>query len=369
MGKISALFLMTLVAVLTLSGCNLASNTNDMSETDVYALSVFSMGELLGSNQEASPMRLTAASTLETEPVVTDTDPVLEKYLAMMETFLNSGAPIEASTAASDREGYAFMTIYQVKDLLGATISYTIYFNEILPEVVVDEPEDTEIPEPETDETTIQADQSRQRERNHEHDGMFEDDSEDEIVYELEGLLVVDGIEYTIVGRKEVEEDETEIKFIAFTDMDNFIRISYKTEENEQKFNLIQRVDGQIVQRTSIEVDSEDGEEKVMLTYQTGTQIARYSFKKVDNENYDIFIKYDIREAGSVVERGMIKIKISIDEVTGETSYTYQIVGERKGHDFEGEKGFGRNHHGEYMKPNGDSDDTRGGRGGFGFRQ
>ncbi|MCU0104655.1 lipoprotein [Acholeplasma vituli] len=357
MRKISALFLLTLVAVLTLSGCNLASNTKDISEQDVYALSVFSMGELLGSSQTSTTIQLTAASTLEEEPITTDTDPVLEKYLAMMETFLNSGAPIQANTTVSDREGYAFMTVYQVRDLLGGIVSYTIYFNEILPEVVEDEPIETDEPEVETpeteaplqsDEATIQSVRAQQRDRNHEHDGMFEDESDDEIVYELEGLLIVDDIEYRIVGRKEIEDDETEIKFVAFTDMDNFIRISYKTEENEQKFVLVQRVDGQVVQRTSIKVDSEDGESKVMLTYQTGTQIARYSFKEVDNENYDIFIKYDIREAGSIVERGMIKIKITVDEETGETNYTYQVVGERKGHTFEGEKGFGRNHHGDY---------------------
>lgn len=341
MRKISVLVALIMVSLLTLSGCNLAAPSNEMTEQNVTALSIFSMGELLGQTQTTAPMqavRTTAES--EEDPIETETDPVLEKYLALMETYLNPNGPMVVQTIASDREGFAWMTTYEVKDLLGDAIIYTVYYNEteIVPEV--------ETPETEENEPEAQP-AMRQGDRNREHDDLFEDDDSSAVFYELEGLLLVGETEYTIIGRKKIEDNETVYQFVALTDAFNFIRIGYKTDEEGQRFTLVQRVDGKIVQRTIIKVESTVSETKVMLTYQTDSQIARYQFKLVENEDYDIQIKYDIRTLGAEVERGMIKINILVDEITGETSYSYQIIGERQGQPFNQFRGIGRGHYGQ----------------------
>lgn len=334
-----------------LVGCNLAQQTITYSENDVYALSMVSMGDVLAQAQvsQTSTAMDTTDEPVVDEPVVdpvTDTDPVLEKYLLMVETFLNSSAPLQVIIQASDRIEYAFMSVYQAKDALGQTVEYAVYYNEV--EIApVTEPETEDETDDASDETAALVErQSRGGDRNQDHDDLFDDEDGDEITTELEGLLIVNGIEYTLLGRQEVEGDETEYKFIALIDELNFIRISYKTEDSEQKFNFVQMTDGVIINRTSIKVENEDGESKVMLKYQTDTLEARYTFKYADNEDYDLFIQYEIDQDGEEIERGMIKITINVDELTGETTYTYQIVGERHGHGFGKDDEIERGHHG-----------------------
>jgi hypothetical protein len=356
MKKIGLTAVMMFLLITGLFGCNLSKQVITYSENDVYSLSIVSIGEVLAQTQ-ATQVSHTMETTDEpvTEDPVTDTDPVLEKYLLMVETFLNSSAPLSVIQQASDRVEFEFMSIYQAKDDLGNIVDYIVYYNEveILPEVEdeTEEPSETE---------DLQAPNERRTRggRNHDHDDLFDDEQDDKIVTELEGLLIVNGIEYTLLGRKEVKVDETEYKFIALIDELNFIRISFETEDDEQKFKFVQVTDGVIVNRTSIKVETEGGESKVMLVYQTETLEARYSFKYADNEDYDLFIKYEIDQAGSEIERGMIKITILEDELTGETTYSYQIVGERDGHAFGKDKEIGRGHHGQ-----GKDDDDRNGHG------
>jgi hypothetical protein len=359
MRKFGLMVAMMFLLITGLVGCNLSSQTISYSENDVYSLSILSMGEVLAQSQ-VTQVSTSMETTDEpvTEDPVTDADPVLEKYLLMVETFLNSSAPLTVIEQASDRVEYQFMSIYQAKDALGNIVDYTVYYNEveIIPEIE-DETEEAAETEEETETEDAQEPNERRTRggRNHDHDDLFDDEENDEIVTELEGLLIVNGIEYTLLGRKEVEDDETEYKFIALIDELNFIRISFKTEDNEQKFNFVQMSDGVIINRTSVKVEIEDGESKVMLVYQTETLEARYSFKYADNEDYDLFIKYEIDQDGEEVERGMIKITINVDEITGESTYTYQIVGEREGHAFGKDKEIGRGHHGQDR----DDDDDR----------
>jgi hypothetical protein len=365
MKRISLALLLTLVALVGLAGCGMTNGVTPLTEDDVYSLSIISVGDLLAQSQvNTTSSSMSVETDLETDPVtdepVTETDPVLEKYLLMVETFLNSSAPLNVITAASDRIEYAYMTTYETKDVFGEIVSYTIYFNEVIIEAV--EPEDeTEDPvETENESTTASVNENKHGDRNRDYDHLFDDENEDVIETELEGLLIVNGVEYILLGRREVKENETEYKFIALIDELNFIRISYESEDDEQKFKFVHMVDGVIVNRTSIKVENENVESKVMLVYQTETIEARYSFKYVDNEDYDLFIKYEIDENGSEVERGMIKIKINVDEVTGETTYTYQIVGERQGHGFGKDHEFERGHHGQSNDSKGQDDKNEG---------
>jgi hypothetical protein len=351
MKRIGLTALMMFLLFTGLVGCNLSKQMIKYSENDVYSLSIISMGDVLAqtqSNQVSTSMETTDEPV--TEDPITDTDPVLEKYLLMVETFLNTSAPLAVIEQASDRVEYQFMSIYQAKDALGNIVNYTVYFNEV--EIA------SEIEDEIEDETENQMPNQRHNRggRNHDHDDLFDDEENDEIVTELEGLLIVNGTEYTLLGRKEVEGNEIEYKFIALIDELNFIRISFETEDDEQKFKFVQMTDGVIINRTSIKLETEDGESKVMLVYQTETLEARYSFKYADNEDYDLFIKYEIKQQGSEIERGMIKITILVDEVTGETSYTYQIVGQRNGHAFGKDNEIGRGHHGHGRDDDKDND-------------
>ena len=131
MKRISLAVLLTFVSLIALAGCGLSNGVTPLTENEVYSLSIISAGDLLAQSQANSTSgTLSVETDTETDPVteepVTDADPVLEKYLLMVETFLNSSAPLNVVTAASDRIGYDFMSTYETKNILGEIVSYTI---------------------------------------------------------------------------------------------------------------------------------------------------------------------------------------------------------------------------------------------------
>ena len=90
---------------------------------------------------------------------------------------------------------------------------------------------------------------------------------------------------------------------------------------------------------------------KVHLTYKNETESATYMFKVADDESYDIMVRYEIKTGNELVEYGHAKIYIHTDEVTGETSYTYELVGNRGGHEHHYDDEIDRGHkHGEDHK-------------------
>jgi hypothetical protein len=132
---------------------------------------------------------------------------------------------------------------------------------------------------------------------------------DDEIESLISGVIIVDGVEYTLTGTKEEEEEEYEYDLIASLDDENYITIKYEVEEEsvseiEKEFEYERFVDKQLVYRMEIEFEvEEDSEREITIKLLDGDFESEYSFESelVDGRE-EIKIEYKTSRAGVVVE-------------------------------------------------------------------
>jgi hypothetical protein len=317
--KTLALISMLFIAVLVVSGCTTKTNT-PVTEAfvftkteDVYAFSAVSTTSLLQENLVSNISTLNYGSAVRPNvhlmSETTDTPAVegemdeLNKYLNMMEKFLGNNNGLTVENAVSDRPEYQTKLVYTTKDLLGNDVLYTIYYNEVA---------DTETTEEDNEHTSTV----------------------------LTGLMIINGTEYALEGRKEFEDGEQKVTMISKVDNDNYVKVTNKTEDNEQKFQYEVKVNGIITNRTEVKVETEDDEIKTVLKFVEGDAKGEYSFKQETEDGVQIIkIKYEIKNAlGN--ESGEIKIYVTVDATTGETSYEYRVKDDRedKEHTYEHER-------------------------------
>jgi hypothetical protein len=307
------------IAAFVVSGCT-SSQNNPAAEAfvfekteDVYAFSAVSTTSLLQENLVSNTGILSFGPTVRPRVSLmsetTDTPAVegeideLNRYLNMMEKFLGNNNGLTVENVVSDLSAYSTKLIYTTKDLLGNDVSYTIYYNEVADTVTNDE---------DNEHTTTT----------------------------LTGLMIINGTEYALEGRKEFEDDEQKVTMISKVDNDNYVKVTNKTENNEQKFQYEVKVNGVITNRTEVKVETEDDEIKTVLKFIEGDAKGEYSFKQETEDGVQIIkIKYEIKNAqGS--ESGEIKIFVTVDETTGETSYEYRVKDDKENeeHKYEHER-------------------------------
>lgn len=204
-------------------------------------------------------------------------------YLQMMESMFSDKAPFVINSGKSDREGYETKVVFEVTDLSGKKDSITLYYNQ------------TELVE-EQDE-----------------DDMFENEKE----YRLEGVAVIEGIEYQIKGEKEIENDESSLDIKVILDENNYVVIEQEIENNEQEYEYEVYKNGK--KYTSISFEVEDGKEfEAEFSTREKGYLETYRFYKEGNK---VKIKYRSNEKVFT-----IKATASIDPETNETVYEYKVM-------------------------------------------
>ena len=126
---------------------------------------------------------VTEPDTGVTEPVTPVVDPVTEEldgYMALVESLLSDGG-FTVTTEASDRADYDVKSVITYRDMHGNTLGYTMYYNETL------------IPDFDDDDD----------------DDDWEDRFEQEEEYAIEGIMIIDGIEYRIHGERSTARART----------------------------------------------------------------------------------------------------------------------------------------------------------------
>ena len=210
----------------------------DITNADsFYAYGAASVGSLLASESDASPVRAMKDDAAQEEKHIE----TVNRYMALVEGLLSEDA-IEA-TAVAGNEEYQYGMKIGYTDLLGNAAHYTLYYNKHF----------------------LSAEQE-------------EDEKEEE--YAIEGVLVAEGKTYPVSGNYETEseEDETEgeLFFRAYLDeaKSAYIEVTQEYEsENEDGEQEVEREyvysryeNGKRVERTTVEYESEEGELELKLT-------------------------------------------------------------------------------------------------------
>ena len=210
----------------------------DITNADsFYAYGAASVGSLLASESDASPVRAMKDGAAREEKHIE----TVNRYMALVEGLLSEDA-IE-TTAVEGNEEYRYGMKIGYTDLLGNAAHYTLYYNKHF----------------------LSAEQE-------------EDEKEEE--YAIEGVLVAEGKTYPVSGNYETEseEDETEgeLFFRAYLDeaKSAYIEVTQEYEsENEDGGQEVEREyvysryeNGKRVERTTVEYESEEGELELKLT-------------------------------------------------------------------------------------------------------
>jgi len=314
------------------------------SDSQVFAIEALSSANLLDTSLVSTlsyePLSdvVTTETTTETDDedlIVDDQIDEVDKYLEMMDGFLGNNNGLSVQILESDRAEYENLISYTTVNLLGKEVVYYMYYNETLftnPDDSTSDETTTEVPETTTEATTTEeiSDLAYTVSMNRDRRFYFNDDDDDSVVYLLEGLIVSNGIEYSVEGKSIIDEDGNEIfRLRSFVDRDNYVFVAYKTDilDSTKKFFFKVVTDGVIVSESKVRVTKEEGKLKVMLNLIENGDEARYLFSVMEEDGVTFYhIKYDITKSDNTKEVGNILIKATQDETNGEVIYTYQVL-------------------------------------------
>lgn len=246
----------SLAATMALTACSPSDSSgigkkfDELNTTSsIYAFSAASAGMIISSETQNAPEN-------PQEPVPTPLDDQaappadgasdefaeLDKYMSLVDSLLSDGG-FDITEQASDREEYEHMTIFTYRDIEGKDHTYRMHYN--LTRVA-------------------------------HYDDDFDDDDrdDDEEEYSIDGVMVIEGVDYDIRGVREIEnernESESETKFYVTLGEGDYMLVeqSYESEgnETEQEYSYSVYRDGQCVERSSFEYESEDDETEVKMT-------------------------------------------------------------------------------------------------------
>lgn len=267
---------------------------------DVYAFSALTSVKLLSMSAPAATsfgvsmydasaektISEESKSEMEAKSAIEQNMDEINRYLNLFESLL-AESPIQSVEEASDREGYETRLTITVSDLDGATSEYVMYYNE------------TVFPPDEDD-----------------------DDDEREIESELEGIMILDGCEYAVEGKRELEEDEAEVTFLARIDRNHYIKVKQEIEPDEQKFVYERIENGRCVSKSEIKIEQESDETEIELEFLEGETRGVYRFdRETENGKTEIKILADVNGSKTVV-----RVSIVENPVTGELEYEYRFT-------------------------------------------
>lgn len=307
MKKISVYLVLITILSFMLIACENQENKEGQLESDQNLLvfsslssaNVLNNKDVVSSLSEAQPIFNDSKTTYEI-----DMDEV-NSYLLMMENILADGGPIVSSKKASDKEGYDWMLEINVKDLANNSSSYIIYYS-----ILVDEVEE------------LAHGGGKHRKAEEQFGGHKGSLDEEEIEYDINALAVIDGIEYDVVGKKEVEiedgEEEVEIEFLIKLDETNYVKIEQEVEDDEEEYKYIIYKDGRKYSSMSFKTEVENGATVFKLT--TSMDGVRETYKFIKNEN-KIIIKYS-KDKYSYT----LFVTSKLDEETNEVVYDYKVI-------------------------------------------
>jgi hypothetical protein len=336
--------LMILAGVITFAACNATDSEVFAASDDVFAFQAISATELLAGINPVDTVAMDLSYSLleedlpaEDDPIVADEIDILDKYLSMMDLYLGDNNGLTVTAEVSDNPDYAQKVTFTSTTMSGILVTYVLYYNEVLFEETpaVEEDETTTTTAPETDTTEPLSFKENEQDRLREKNFEFEDENDDSILYVLSGLLIIGENEYLLEGKKILNGEEEILIMRSWIDHDNYVKVRYQSEENQMKFFYEIVTDGIIVNKSKVRVLTENGKIMTKLEFVEGDAKGRYDFmtETVENVTY-IKVKYNTVNAEGVKESGLIHIIATYDELTGETTYEYNVRPDKMNKEF-----------------------------------
>ena len=222
---LTALALVTLApATLALTACKKNDEFN-LNAKNVYAMCASSSVEYLKELSQSNSMSTFATATRPENVLVEDINNI-KNSLTMFDNIITSGISQKTTKNTSSEVGlkdYNFVMTITFEDE-----TYKMYYNEF------------------NTKTKKEID---------------DEDVEIETSSTLEGVLVVDGVQYEVEGEREFEEEgretESSIEFITYLDNENYIVYEQSVEDDEVQYEYTIYKNGNKIQETEFEMEKE----------------------------------------------------------------------------------------------------------------
>lgn len=276
MKKLALFTLLTGFGLTMMTGCDQTKNNNQtLSFENMYNYSAVSGINLLNNTTSAAIAPKRQALTQEEKDLIL-------KNLQVVENMMSQGV-VKSEEITSDRPEYETMYTLTASNLDGTKDVYTFYYNERLIEEEFD-------------------------------DGELEQE------FRLEGLVVLDGMEYQMFGQKETENNEMEMSFKVLKDERNYVEIEQEMENDEQEFAYTLYENGRKTYETELEYEIDARKNKIEFEFSEKSDKDRktYSYEYVTRKGKQ-YIYVKIKENGTTTAA---VIEVVVDE-NNQVSYTF----------------------------------------------
>lgn len=178
---------------------------------------------------------------------------LVNNYMAIAENMLTTNGGFSMTEQQSDNAEYEFKTEITYKDMLGGSSVYNMYYNKTM-----------ELPDSDDD-----------------------DDSDDagEVEYDINGILMAGDSVYKIMGTHESEEGETELQMAVKLDDNNYIVVEQEIEQGEVGYSYAVYKNGQLIEETTFEHETEDGEKEIEIKILKDGQVKVFELEEKTNKN------------------------------------------------------------------------------------
>ena len=283
---------LTLIAVLGIVGCSKSmseeKNKGDYilsTDQKLVNFSAISSANILSGDSKQLLSGTTTSSSRMLLNGTTQPEPDMDKvnsYMLMMETLFTE-EPVLVKEETSDKAEYVVKQTYEFVNLDGTRTTYVLYLNEAL--------------------------------SNEEHD---------EKEYNITGLAIINELEYTIKGQKEIEDNEVELELRIQLDKNNYITIENEQETGENEYSYRVVKDGKLYSHLSFEQEQYEETSLKITTTENGYK-ETYKFIK---ENNKIKIEHTTNTT-----KYTIFVNITQNEI-GETIYEYKVKEKDKNYNY-----------------------------------
>ncbi len=303
---------MTAAATIAFAACDTGKTANGgtplSTEEDIYGMGAVTTVKLLGSEFSAQALGgLSSVKSLSATSEEPASDPAIDqaeqfnKYFNMLDTMLGEGivsTQVSENTDAAYAD-YAYKMTITGKDIEGKDVTHLMYYTETL---VSEEKEE----------------------------------DEEEREYRLNGVMVVDGVDYTMLGgrteERESGESEDEIYIRAYPDAaerGTYVQVERESSaehgETEEEYVYSVYQGGRLIEETSVEFETEREhgaeEAEFELEFLQGESRGRYTVERVSaGDNARMKVSYVIDG-----KSGVFHIRRTVDE-NGSPVYEYTFA-------------------------------------------
>lgn len=222
---------------------------------EAYAFELLTAANLLYSSEEIKPLSLSLNKDFK------EIASRINKHYLTIQNLL-SGEKINYSVAPSTNSNYTYQMMINSIFNDSFDLQYTIYYNKIL---------------------------------------IGKDDEEE--IYNIEGVIIINNEEYPVIGKTEIDDDETstKVKIIIDSDSSTYFIIEQEKEEDENEFVYRRYINNEIVKEYALSCEIEKGKVEVKI---------------------EINEKGKTEEIKAKLKNGQITLKVEFDDYKGNVQVT-----------------------------------------------